>query len=140
MHSQEKGFHLQNESECWPFVPSRGKKHNKRKLRLRRMDKVYEVHSQKYATITSWERACIQPQHSDGSELAKGLQPTLLNIESTSKNIFSNYGTHLWKITLYHCNISSCILRTQVPQLTWATKYPVAKFIVLGKIIIMGYH
>lgn len=67
-----------------------------------------------------------------GSKLAMCQWLILPNAEPNSENIFSNYGVpFLSKKTPYHCNISSCVLMAQVPQLTKATKY----LIGLGKII-----
>lgn len=64
------------------------------------------------------------------------LWPTLLNAEPDSETIFSNYGMpSLSKVTSYHCNILSCMLMAQVPQLTEGTKYPTIKLIGLEEII-----
>ncbi|KAL1783342.1 hypothetical protein HispidOSU_016897 [Sigmodon hispidus] len=98
---------------------------------------------QEYASITTWEQACIQTQQGlldsliqMGSELTAGQWPTLLNAEAKSHNIFATYGVpHLWKMVLHNCNETSCTLVAHVPRLNGAISYPVVKLMGLGEII-----
>lgn len=98
---------------------------------------------QERASITTWERACIQAQQGlldgliqMGSELATGQWPTLLNAEAKSHNVFAIYGMpHLWKMVSHNCNGTTCTLIAHVPRLNGATRYPVVKLTGLGEII-----
>lgn len=98
---------------------------------------------QEYASITTWERACVQVQQGlldgliqMGSELATGQWPTLLNAEAKSHHIFVTYGMpHLWKMISHNCNETTCALLVHVPRLNGATRYPVVKLTGLGEII-----